>query len=170
MLSDCLEGRQKDLLATVLHVVFSCWEVNVIVSQQKGQCWKMTSRMILCFYWGGWVGDGTNNQNWKPKEVGLGDEKHSEIIFGGTCISLVHSSREVYQAVQCLGPTSRIVVWAGPVVQVGCLGGHQCVSHRGNRASECSHPRAKTRHTESKGTACCLPVCADSSPSWTHPT
>lgn len=44
----------------------------------------------------------------------------------------------------------RPVVWAGPVVQVGCLGGHQCVSHRGNRASECSHPRAKTRHTESK--------------------
>lgn len=56
-------------------------------------------------------------------------------------------------------------VWAGPVVRAGCLGGHQCVGCRGDRAPECSHPRVTTRHTESEGTACCLPVCADLSPS-----
>lgn len=61
MKSDCLEGRQQDLLATVLCVVCSFWKVNGTVSQQKGNVGE--SRIIVCFHWGGWVDDGINNQN-----------------------------------------------------------------------------------------------------------
>lgn len=56
----------------------------------------------------------TRTENIK-KWVG-GKRNISEIIFGDIHISLVHSSGEVYQAVQCLGLTFRRVVRAGPVV------------------------------------------------------